>query len=135
MEYWMMEHHGDDQSSVLSLTFAGLSSGTHLNPSRDGSKCKSTCKGRWQRNACKSQASPQLRRKKISWTAEEEELIREGVQKFGSDDPKIPWKKILAFGAHVFEKNGKRRMPQDLKDKWKNMCKAQSKSNERLHRK
>ncbi|TKY53322.1 Telomere repeat-binding factor 3 [Spatholobus suberectus] len=81
---------------------------------------------------CKPQASPvflcnQLRRKKIPWTAEEEELIREGVQKFGFNDPK-KWKKILAFGSHVFETVGKRRTPQDLKDKWKNMCKAHSKS-------
>ncbi|XP_061357939.1 uncharacterized protein LOC133302210 isoform X3 [Gastrolobium bilobum] len=76
----------------------------------------------------KPQASPLLRRKKIPWTAEEEELIREGVQKFGSSDQTIPWKKILAFGSHVFEKDDKRRTPVDLKDKWKNMCKAHSKS-------
>ncbi|XP_057424928.1 uncharacterized protein LOC130718359 isoform X2 [Lotus japonicus] len=75
----------------------------------------------------KSQATPQSRRKKIPWTAEEEELIQEGVQKFGCNDQNIPWKKIWAFGSHVFEQDGKRRMPQDLKDKWKNMCKAHSK--------
>ncbi|CAJ1967535.1 unnamed protein product [Sphenostylis stenocarpa] len=58
----------------------------------------------------------QLKRKKIPWTAEEEEMIREGVQKFGKK-----WKNILAFGSHVFDKDSKRRTPQDLKDKWKNM--------------
>ncbi|KAG5047816.1 hypothetical protein JHK85_008919 [Glycine max] len=65
----------------------------------------------------------QLRRKKIPWTAEEEEKIKEGVQKFGKE-----WKKILQFGSHVFDKVGKRRTPHDLKDKWRNMCKAHSKS-------
>lgn len=53
--------------------------------------------------------------------------MKEGVQKFGFDDPR-KWKNILAFGSHVFEKVGKRRTSQDLKDKWKNMCKAHSKS-------
>lgn len=81
---------------------------------------------------CKPQASPvfhcsQFRRRKIPWTAEEEELIREGVKKFGLNDPK-KWNKILAFGSCVFEMTGKRRTSQDLKDKWKNMCKAHSKS-------
>ncbi|XP_027365402.1 uncharacterized protein LOC113872222 isoform X2 [Abrus precatorius] len=76
----------------------------------------------------KSQASPPSRRKIIPWTVEEEELIMEGLQKFGCNESKIPWKKILAFGAHVFEKDNKCRTPQDLKDKWKNMCKSQSKS-------
>nr|KYP53279.1 hypothetical protein KK1_024906 [Cajanus cajan] len=69
----------------------------------------------------------QFRRRKIPWTAEEEELIREGVKKFGLNDPK-KWNKILAFGSCVFEMTGKRRTSQDLKDKWKNMCKAHSKS-------
>ncbi|WVY97833.1 hypothetical protein V8G54_029984 [Vigna mungo] len=65
----------------------------------------------------------QLRRKYIPWTAEEEEMLREGVQKFGFNDPK-KWKNILAFGSHVFQKVGKRRTPIDLKDKWKNIGKA-----------
>ncbi|KAK7278890.1 hypothetical protein RJT34_23929 [Clitoria ternatea] len=49
----------------------------------------------------KTQTSPQLKRKIIPWTAEEEE---EGIQKFGCKDTKIPWKNILAFGSHVFGK-------------------------------
>lgn len=36
--------------------------------------------------------------------------------------------KIWQFGSHVFDKVGKRRTPHDLKDKWRNMCKAHSKS-------
>ncbi|CAK8571239.1 unnamed protein product [Lathyrus sativus] len=75
----------------------------------------------------KIQESPRIRRKKIPWTTEEEELIQEGVQKFGFSDSKLPWKKILAFGSHLFEKNDRLRTPQDLKDKWKNMCKAHAK--------
>ncbi|XP_038904579.1 uncharacterized protein LOC120090944 [Benincasa hispida] len=45
------------------------------------------------------------RRKKLPWTAEEEEAVLEGVRKFSSSvdrSPTIPWKKILEFGSSVF---------------------------------
>ncbi|KAB1222320.1 hypothetical protein CJ030_MR2G002025 [Morella rubra] len=70
--------------------------------------------------------SPQLRRKKVPWTSEEEEILKEGVQKFSdTNDSTIPWKKILEFGADVFLN---RRRAVDLKDKWRNMCKGSAKS-------
>ncbi|KAJ4978268.1 hypothetical protein NE237_009048 [Protea cynaroides] len=60
------------------------------------------------------------RRKKVPWTAEEEDILVEGVRRFSSTDYKnVPWKKILEFGCHVFQKN---RNPVDLKDKWRNIC-------------
>ncbi|XP_041024314.1 uncharacterized protein LOC121264966 isoform X2 [Juglans microcarpa x Juglans regia] len=66
-------------------------------------------------------ASPQLRRKKVPWTAEEEEILKEGVQKFSNtNDRNIPWKKILEFGGDVLHI----RTTVDLKDKWRNLCKV-----------
>ncbi|KAJ6363384.1 hypothetical protein OIU78_003539 [Salix suchowensis] len=67
---------------------------------------------------------PQLRRKKVSWTVQEEEMLKEGVQKFSSDG-KFPWKDILEYGSSVFL-NGRTTI--DLKDKWRNMCKVSPKS-------
>lgn len=47
---------------------------------------------------------------------------QEGVEKFGvSDQQRMPWKQIWEHGSHVFLSE---RRPQDLKDKWKNICKA-----------
>ncbi|KAJ7972239.1 putative RING/FYVE/PHD zinc finger superfamily protein [Quillaja saponaria] len=72
-----------------------------------------------------SQARHQLRRKKVPWTADEEKILKEGVQKFAStSDRGIPWRQILEFGGNVFL-NG--RTPVDLKDKWRNMCKSSPK--------
>uniref|UniRef100_A0A2P2JDW9 Myb-like domain-containing protein n=1 Tax=Rhizophora mucronata TaxID=61149 RepID=A0A2P2JDW9_RHIMU len=68
-------------------------------------------------------AIPLLRRKKVPWTAKEEEMLKEGVQKFSTDNSKIiPWKKILEYGNFVFMKG--HRTTVDLKDKWRNMCRG-----------
>uniref|UniRef100_A0A5B7B543 Uncharacterized protein n=1 Tax=Davidia involucrata TaxID=16924 RepID=A0A5B7B543_DAVIN len=64
-------------------------------------------------------AFPSGRRKKLPWTDEEEEMLREGVQKFSTTVNKnLPWRKILEFGHHVFDRT---RTPVDLKDKWRNI--------------
>ncbi|XP_021893308.1 uncharacterized protein LOC110811202 isoform X1 [Carica papaya] len=71
-------------------------------------------------------AIPQSRRKKCPWTAEEEDMLRKGVQLFSGDNERqFPWTKILEFGASVFQSS---RTPVDLKDKWRNMCRGKSKS-------
>ncbi|KAK4427731.1 hypothetical protein Salat_1542100 [Sesamum alatum] len=71
-------------------------------------------------------AIPQLRRKRLPWTSAEEERLKEGMRLYCSPHDKIiPWKKILDFGANVFEQS---RTTMDLKDKWRNMCKATPKS-------
>ncbi|KAI3463897.1 hypothetical protein Pfo_020560 [Paulownia fortunei] len=71
-------------------------------------------------------AIPQLRRKRLPWTSEEEETLKEGMRLLCSPHDKIiPWKKILEFGAGVFQQS---RSTMDLKDKWRNMCKATPKS-------
>ncbi|KAL3585360.1 hypothetical protein D5086_012227 [Populus alba] len=62
---------------------------------------------------------PQLRRKKVPWTVQEEEMLKKGVQKFSSDG-KFPWKDILEYGSSVFFSD---RTTIDVKDKWRNMCK------------
>ncbi|WOG90997.1 hypothetical protein DCAR_0310245 [Daucus carota subsp. sativus] len=65
---------------------------------------------------------PQYRRKKVPWSDAEEEALKEGVRRFASDNNRtMPWKRILEFGAQIFEKH---RTAIDLKDKWRNMCKA-----------
>ncbi|CAL5351966.1 unnamed protein product [Camellia sinensis] len=73
-------------------------------------------------------AIPQLRRKKLPWTAAEEVILKmEGVNRFSSvQDRTIPWKRILEFGVDVFQKG---RTSIDLKDKWRNICKGSPKSN------
>ncbi|KAJ6912759.1 hypothetical protein NC651_015263 [Populus alba x Populus x berolinensis] len=68
---------------------------------------------------------PQLRRKKVPWTVQEEEMLKllvscKGVQKFSSDG-KFPWKDILEYGSSVFLSG---RTTIDLKDKWRNMYKV-----------
>ncbi|KAI9392160.1 hypothetical protein POPTR_006G054401v4 [Populus trichocarpa] len=72
---------------------------------------------------CSYPAMPQLRRKKVPWTVQEEEMLKEGVQKFSSDG-KFPWKDILEYGSSVFLSG---RTTIDLKDKWRNMCKVSPK--------
>ncbi|XP_042520586.1 uncharacterized protein LOC122094044 [Macadamia integrifolia] len=63
--------------------------------------------------------SPNLRRRKRLWTAEEEEMLKEGVQKFSGVVAKnLPWRKILEHGRHVFDES---RAPAELKDKWRKM--------------
>ncbi|XP_057465232.1 uncharacterized protein LOC130754960 isoform X1 [Actinidia eriantha] len=67
----------------------------------------------------KSPTFPHAKRKKLPWTAEEEEMLKEGVQKFSTIVNKnLPWRKILEFGRHVFDGT---RTPVDLKDKWRNI--------------
>lgn len=71
-------------------------------------------------------AIPQLRRKRLRWTSEEEDTLKKGMHLFFSPHDKIiPWKKILEFGEGKFEPS---RSTIDLKDKWRNMCKASPKS-------
>ncbi|GJV41712.1 zinc finger, PHD-type, homeodomain-like, zinc finger, RING/FYVE/PHD-type containing protein [Tanacetum coccineum] len=63
-----------------------------------------------------------LRRNKLPWAKTEEEILKEGVQRYASaNDKGIPWKEILDFGRNVFHKG---RTTIDLKDKWRNMCKG-----------
>ncbi|CAH9099139.1 unnamed protein product [Cuscuta epithymum] len=59
------------------------------------------------------------KRKKVRWSEEEEEMLKEGVHKFSiTANKNIPWRKILDFGRHVFDGT---RTPADLKDKWRTL--------------
>lgn len=65
--------------------------------------------------------SMQTGKKRVLWTEQEEDMLREGVHKFSSSAHKnLPWKKILDFGRHVFHPC---RNPSDLKDKWRKIAK------------
>ncbi|WCJ35072.1 Homeodomain-like protein with RING/FYVE/PHD-type zinc finger domain [Euphorbia peplus] len=57
------------------------------------------------------------KRKRINWTPEEVEALREAVQKI-STTSNIPWRKILDSGRHIFHPS---RNSTDLKDKWKKL--------------
>lgn len=71
-------------------------------------------------------AYPNAKRKRLNWTAEEENTLKEGVHEFSTSANKnIPWRKILESGCHIFHVT---RTPIDLKDKWKNMMAKESKS-------
>ncbi|KAI3497207.1 hypothetical protein L1887_39652 [Cichorium endivia] len=65
-----------------------------------------------------------LKGKRRRWSEEEEDMLKEGVQKFSSTAKKnFPWRKVLEFGRHIFDAS---RTPSDLKDKWRNMDKKTS---------
>lgn len=71
-------------------------------------------------------AIPQLKKKRLRWTSEEENTLKKGMLLFCSPHDKIiPWKKVLEFGEGKFQPC---RSTIDLKDKWRNMCKAIPKS-------
>ncbi|KAK4264089.1 hypothetical protein QN277_029424 [Acacia crassicarpa] len=59
--------------------------------------------------------SPNKRRKKVKWSSEEEDALREGVKKIGRGS----WKQILRFHSEIFNKAGRTEV--DLKDKWRNL--------------
>ncbi|KAH9736083.1 hypothetical protein KPL71_017966 [Citrus sinensis] len=64
------------------------------------------------------------KRRRLHWTAEEEEMLKEGVEKFSTKVNKnLPWKKVLEFGCDVFDPT---RTPSDLKDKWRNIMSRES---------
>lgn len=67
---------------------------------------------------------PGVRRNKLAWTKDEEEALKEGMQKIAIGETNgIPWKHILEHGKGIFHKS---RLPTDLKDKWRNMKKSNS---------
>ncbi|XP_057821407.1 uncharacterized protein LOC131034069 isoform X1 [Cryptomeria japonica] len=63
---------------------------------------------------------PGARRVKLPWTKDEEEILKEGTNKFPCDSNGMKWKCILEHGKGVFHNS---RLPGDLKDKWRNMKK------------
>ncbi|XP_021724094.1 uncharacterized protein LOC110691462 [Chenopodium quinoa] len=68
--------------------------------------------------------SPVGRRKKIRWTAEEEETLKKGVEIYDQGNGRtILWKSILEYGDSVFRKG---RTAVDLKDKWRNITRGTS---------
>ncbi|KAI3675093.1 hypothetical protein L1987_84677 [Smallanthus sonchifolius] len=61
------------------------------------------------------------KRCRVLWSEQEEEMLKEGVQKYSKLTKKnLSWKKILEFGRHVFDSS---RTPSELKDKWRNIAK------------
>ncbi|KAH7421029.1 hypothetical protein KP509_13G036700 [Ceratopteris richardii] len=65
---------------------------------------------------------PGIRRKRLIWTKEEEDALREGVKRFSHDNGSwgFQWTRILEFGQGRFHPS---RTDVDLKDKWRNLAK------------
>ncbi|KAF7833289.1 protein CHROMATIN REMODELING 4-like isoform X1 [Senna tora] len=74
--------------------------------------------GPYMQSCSKNLTSHSAKRKRLNWTTDEENTLKEGVLRFSVENRNIPWRKILEFGCDVFDNN---RTPVDLKDKWKNM--------------
>ncbi|XP_065847858.1 uncharacterized protein [Euphorbia lathyris] len=55
---------------------------------------------------------------RVPWTVEEEQMLKEGVEKISVPGERIPWKQILEYGSSVFWSG---RSAMQLKDKWRNM--------------
>ncbi|KAI9114741.1 hypothetical protein K1719_014439 [Acacia pycnantha] len=62
---------------------------------------------------------PTRKRRRLHWTTEEENKLKEGVLKFSKENQNIPWRKILEYGGDVFDDT---RTPADLKDKWRTLA-------------
>ncbi|GAB2233245.1 hypothetical protein Droror1_Dr00002464 [Drosera rotundifolia] len=89
-----------------------------------GSPSKYIFAGRQRKDHIPYEGVLQSRRKKVPWTAEEEDMLKEAMARFVENETRaIPWKIMLEFGRPVFLKC---RTPGDLKDKWKNMQKKLS---------
>ncbi|KAK9285346.1 hypothetical protein L1049_024537 [Liquidambar formosana] len=133
------EEAAEDQQEAEETVDTPRKSSSELNTSAeanasDQDKKVSSSKSRQLQDPSKRFASSSfsnVRRKKLPWTAEEEEMLKEGVQKFSTTVKKnLPWRKILEFGRHIFDGT---RTPVDLKDKWRNILgKGSSAINRRL---
>lgn len=66
---------------------------------------------------------PGMRRKRLHWSKEEEDILTEGVKKFsrGNGAWGFQWTRILEYGRGKFHPS---RTDVDLKDKWRNLAKT-----------
>ncbi|KAL8533025.1 hypothetical protein ACS0TY_009328 [Phlomoides rotata] len=91
-----------------------------LSESSDAAKHFVRVRKQARQNLCPT--IPQMRRARLPWTSREEDKLKEGMRLHGAPhDRTIPWKQILEHGVGVFEPS---RTTMDLKDKWRNICKA-----------
>nr|XP_004304663.2 PREDICTED: uncharacterized protein LOC101308008 [Fragaria vesca subsp. vesca] len=64
------------------------------------------------------------KRRKVNWTAAELEMLEAGIQIFSAQVKKnLPWRRILELGRDIFHET---RTPDNLKDKWKVLCREAS---------
>ncbi|WCJ20114.1 TRF-like 10 [Euphorbia peplus] len=69
------------------------------------------------------ESSQSVKPYRVPWTAEEEKMLKEGVNEFFEANKRMPWTKILEYGCSVFLSG---RTAMQLKDKWRNMEKKSS---------
>ncbi|KAL8232692.1 hypothetical protein R6Q57_002470 [Mikania cordata] len=116
---------GKDYAPADSLYQSTCQAGMAKQPSKEKESSGSSTRGDSKRTRKQephySPAITLARRKNLFWDKSEEEILKEGVQRFCcANNKRIPWKKILDFGRDVFDKS---RTDIDLKDKWRNICK------------
>ncbi|KAD4584688.1 hypothetical protein E3N88_22289 [Mikania micrantha] len=116
---------GKDYAPADSLYQSTCQAGMAKQPSKEkespGSSTHGDSKRTRKQEPHYSSAITLARRKNLFWDKSEEEILKEGVQRFCcANNKRIPWKKILDFGRDVFDKS---RTDIDLKDKWRNICK------------
>ncbi|GAB2221567.1 hypothetical protein Drorol1_Dr00012751 [Drosera rotundifolia] len=110
------------QSTVDISESTSVPYGSMNNYGEISSSCRHSMIRRERKDHISYQAFPQLKRKKVPWSAEEEKTLKEGVARYAEGDGKaISWTTIWEFGTCVFHEG---RTPGDLKDKWRNMMKA-----------
>ncbi|CAH9105582.1 unnamed protein product [Cuscuta epithymum] len=121
--------HGDPERVTRMNLQPELTSRTDLEESSEEEKGKSQASGyriRFRKPE-KKRSFPEItqwRRKNIPWTKEEEEALKDAVEKYKTTKNRnMPWKEILELGADHFWKG---RTAVDLKDKWRNICKGSS---------
>ncbi|KAK9036519.1 hypothetical protein V6N11_078516 [Hibiscus sabdariffa] len=103
------------------------SSAKNMDMNREGNSATTKISAECRKSAKSPMISTVMdagKRKRLNWTAEEEETLRELVSSFaGKINKNIPWRKILEQGRPVFHST---RMPADLKDKWKKITAKES---------
>ncbi|KAL9265282.1 hypothetical protein AKJ16_DCAP18892 [Drosera capensis] len=135
------------QSTVDISESTSVPDGSINNYGEISSSCRHSMVRRGRKDHISYQAFPQLKRKKVPWSAEEEKTLKSAnalssfssviwlcdamenvrgfyicIGRFAEGDGKaIPWTTIWEFGKSVFHEG---RTPGDLKDKWRNMRKA-----------
>ncbi|KAK8921829.1 hypothetical protein KSP39_PZI020034 [Platanthera zijinensis] len=106
-------------------SLTGNYDGATENKKTNNSSSRELRKTLYRQNICSSQKEPSSRRLMLNWTAEEEKILEEAMEKIPQNDGgSMPWIKILEYGHHAFHES---RTTVDLKDKWRNMQKRKAK--------
>ncbi|XP_039027460.1 protein CHROMATIN REMODELING 4-like [Hibiscus syriacus] len=109
----------DKQTANKASSFQPSSSANNMDLNHEGNNETAKTSAKWQKSTKRSLMPCTEKRRRLHWTAEEEDMLKELMQEYSTKANKnIPWRKILEHGRSVFHST---RLPVDLKDKWKNI--------------